>query len=230
MNMTSTRSYLLAALLVRALSAAAFADESQLSFALEGGTWTLKNSSCSAFVVSVDSAVYPVGPRSSVPLRKQSWKKWWWMPGTRGPAGERTVLSPLDEDAGITSGPGRGLHTGDARYGYDFGVKEGTPVYAMAAGTVIKTVDLYGGPHRDRRRLKENNRVLVQHADGTVAVYAHLKKGSLRVKECGQVEEGQLLAESGNSGYSDGPHLHVEVFRAVSGRRYRTLPLLFAPR
>ena len=210
--------------------AAASADESQLSFALEGGTWTLRNGSCSSFVVSVDSDVYASAPHSAVPLRQSRWKGWWWMPGERGAARPRSVSSPLQGEAAWSSGPGQGLHTGDSRYAYDFPVPEGTPVYPVEGGVVIKVVDLYEGPHRDKKRLAENNRVLVQHRDGTVAVYAHLKKDSVLVKECEKVTEDDMIAESGNTGYSDEPHLHVEVFRARSGRRNRTVPLTFSPR
>lgn len=210
--------------------AAALADESGLSFSLEGGTWTLKNASCSSFVVSVDSAVYSVPPRAAVRLRQRSWKRWWWMPGSRGAAEERSVNSPLAGETRLSSGPGQGLHTGDSRYAYDFVTPEGTPVYPVEAGTVIKVINLYDGPHRDKRRLRENNRVLIQHDDGTVAVYAHLKKDSILVKECDRVTEEEVIAGSGNSGYSDAPHLHVEVFRAVSGRRNSTVPLVFSPR
>lgn len=44
---------------------------------------------------------------------------------------------------------------------------------------------------------------------GTFLVLAHLKKGSIKVKEGQHVNEGEFLAQVGNSGSSSEPHLHI---------------------
>lgn len=57
------------------------------------------------------------------------------------------------------------------------------------------------------------NAVYVQHEDGSVAWYGHMKKGSLTSKEVGDaVEEGEFLGVVASSGCSTGPHLHLEVY------------------
>lgn len=59
------------------------------------------------------------------------------------------------------------------------------------------------------------NAVYVQHADGSVAWYGHLKNGSLTSKAIGEsVATGEFIGVLGSSGNSTGPHLHFEVYNA----------------
>lgn len=61
------------------------------------------------------------------------------------------------------------------------------------------------------------NAVYIQHADGSVAWYGHLKSNSLTSKAVGAaVAEGEYLGLMGSSGSSTGPHLHFEVYDAAS--------------
>ena len=59
------------------------------------------------------------------------------------------------------------------------------------------------------------NRVVIRHADGHETTYNHLSK--FGVKEGDKVKAGQVIAKSGNSGNSTGPHLDIEVM--VNGER-----------
>lgn len=93
----------------------------------------------------------------------------------------------------------------------DYGVPVGTPVYAAAAGVVIKTANLttsYG------------TYVVIQHAGGLQTWYAHGTSGSICVSEGQTVSRGQQIMLSGNSGHSTGAHLHFEV--RVSPYNYAT--------
>lgn len=57
------------------------------------------------------------------------------------------------------------------------------------------------------------NAVYIQHSDGSMAWYGHLKSGSLTTKEPGDsVTAGEFLGYVGSSGNSTGPHLHFEVY------------------
>lgn len=59
------------------------------------------------------------------------------------------------------------------------------------------------------------NAVYVQHADGSVAWYGHLKRGSLTTQPVGaSVAAGEYLGVVGSSGNSTGPHLHFELYDA----------------
>ena len=55
------------------------------------------------------------------------------------------------------------------------------------------------------------NFVRILHDDGTMGVYLHLMKGSVSVREGQRVETGSLLARSGNTGNSTGPHRHLAI-------------------
>ena len=89
-------------------------------------------------------------------------------------------------------------------------------IIAAAPGTIIGKQD----GNNDRNCNFNNNSwnaVYVQHADGSVAWYGHMKKNSLTTKAIGQtVATGEYLGIVGSSGNSTGPHLHFEVYRSAS--------------
>ena len=68
--------------------------------------------------------------------------------------------------------------------------------------------------------------VQILHDDGTYAVYAHLNWNTIRVTAGDRVVRGQYIADSGNTGFSSGPHLHFAVLRN-GGMQIRSLPVRF---
>lgn len=87
-------------------------------------------------------------------------------------------------------------------------------VIAAAAGTIIDKHD--GEFDKNCVGVGSNltaNYVIVQHADGSCALYWHMKSGKLTSKIVGQtVSVGEYLGVVGSSGSSSGPHLHFEVW------------------
>jgi murein DD-endopeptidase MepM/ murein hydrolase activator NlpD len=63
---------------------------------------------------------------------------------------------------------------------------------------------------------KFNNYITIMHDDGSFAIYNHIKHNGGLVKIGDVVKKGDIIALSGNVGYSNGPHLHFECFKAGS--------------
>ncbi|HKQ63218.1 MAG TPA: M23 family metallopeptidase [Candidatus Polarisedimenticolaceae bacterium] len=70
------------------------------------------------------------------------------------------------------------------------------------------------------------NYVILELGAGRYAVYGHLKPGSVRVKRGDRVQRGQVLGLVGNSGNSDGPHLHFQVCDGPSTLGSEGLPFV----
>jgi murein DD-endopeptidase MepM/ murein hydrolase activator NlpD len=83
--------------------------------------------------------------------------------------------------------------------GIDIGAPIGTPVHAPAPGTVV-----FSGPHAEYGLT-----VVMDHGNDTKSLYGHLSR--LGVLAGQQVRRGDLLALTGNTGRSSGPHLHYEI-------------------
>src|SRR5690606_16039404 len=71
------------------------------------------------------------------------------------------------------------------------------------------------------------NVVRVLHDDGTMSLYGHLNWNSIRVRPGQRVARGEYLADSGNTGFSTGPHLHFVVQRNKGGA-LESVPVEFA--
>ncbi|MEM9821031.1 MAG: T9SS type A sorting domain-containing protein [Bacteroidota bacterium] len=84
-------------------------------------------------------------------------------------------------------------------------------VVAGEAGIIINKSDNNDDDHCDCFGMW--NAVYLQHADGSVAWYGHLKRNSLTSKSIGQsVAKGEYLGVVASSGCSTAPHLHLEVY------------------
>lgn len=103
----------------------------------------------------------------------------------------------------------------DSRYAIDFTVPENTPIVAAHSGTVIDVEDSFTKGGEETNLLDKGNVITIIHEDGSMASYVHLAAHSAKVKTGDRVIEGQLIAYSGNTGYSSGPHLHFAVSKAV---------------
>jgi len=110
---------------------------------------------------------------------------------------------PVPGNSRISSPYGNRTHPvlGGIRFhsGIDIPAPYGTPVVAVASGTVI--MSQYSGSY--------GNVVIVDHGAGLSTLYAHNSK--FQVSTGQQVQAGQTIALIGSTGRSTGPHLHFEV-------------------
>jgi murein DD-endopeptidase MepM/ murein hydrolase activator NlpD len=120
-------------------------------------------------------------------------------------ASSSTPFTPVPSSAGYVW-PAHGVMTspfgwrwGRMHEGIDIAVPSGTPVVASASGTVI-VAGWMGG---------YGNLVVVDHGNGVATAYGHNTSIAAGVGQ--QVAQGQLIAYSGNTGHSTGPHIHFEV-------------------
>ncbi len=121
---------------------------------------------------------------------------------------------------------GKFSHSDEANYhAYDFKMPIGTPVLAARSGTVVDVIDEYKNGGVDQSLKNKMNYVYIQHKDGTMANYSHIKPGGALVNIGDEVQKGQKVAFSGNTGYTTNPHLHFGVFKVISGGRYKSVPI-----
>ncbi len=111
-------------------------------------------------------------------------------------------------NAPVTSGFGNRFHPilriSRLHAGTDFGARSGSPIFAVADGTVISAS--YSGGY--------GNRIILDHGGGLTTVYAHCS--SLAVRAGQTVRQGQRIGAVGSTGLSTGPHLHFEM--RINGR------------
>ena len=172
---------------------------------LKGAGWMALNGCCDA-VTSHRGAVMAINGRLRVPERFAiDWIK-------------------LDDADRIFTGDGSKL----ASYAY-----YGTPIHAAADGVVVNLYDEADEqvPGTDAKGITaENiggNMLVVDIGDGAYAFYAHLQRGSLKVKLGDRVKVGQVIGLLGNTGNTDAPHLHFHVMDGPSPLDANGLPFVF---
>jgi murein DD-endopeptidase MepM/ murein hydrolase activator NlpD len=112
----------------------------------------------------------------------------------RLPLASERITSFFGTRRSYNGGPVSGYHTGT-----DLGASEGTPIYAPAAGRVVLAEQL----------VVRGNTILIDHGLGVFSGYFHQSK---MVVEPGQlVKAGDLIGYVGNTGLSNGAHLHWEM-------------------
>jgi hypothetical protein len=109
----------------------------------------------------------------------------------------------------------------------------GADIHAVADGPVVAVVD--GLPEQVAGKSPTGlpldqyggNHVVQDIGDGNYAFYAHLKTGSVKVKVGDRLTSGQVIANLGNSGNTDAPHLHFHVMSTPDPLLSNGLPFVF---
>jgi murein DD-endopeptidase MepM/ murein hydrolase activator NlpD len=115
----------------------------------------------------------------------------------------------------------------DSVFAVDIAMPIGTDVLAARSGVVFDVAaNNYRGGLDLSRDGQAANIVRIVHDDGSIALYAHLNWNSIRVKPGDKVRAGQYIADSGNTGFTSGPHLHFAVQRNA-GLKIESMPVVF---
>jgi murein DD-endopeptidase MepM/ murein hydrolase activator NlpD len=114
-----------------------------------------------------------------------------------------------------------------SRNAVDIAMPVGTAIHAAREGVVINVAARHFRSGLSLQNMDEANFVQILHDDGTYAIYAHLQLDTVRVKIGQRVARGEYIANSGNTGFSSGPHLHFVVVRNI-GLRSESVPVAFA--
>ena len=106
-------------------------------------------------------------------------------------------------------------HFGHLKHAIDFILPEGSTLLAAKEGEVvdIKVDSNKGGPDIRYAGNKYLNYMTIQHSNGELSQYAHLKYKGALVKMGAKVKTGQPIAISGNTGLSTNPHLHFHILK-----------------
>lgn len=104
------------------------------------------------------------------------------------------------------------LHKQELHDGLDIAAAEGTAVIAVRSGIVTEV----------RESATYGKLIRYKTEDGYEILYAHLSE--ILVKTGERLRQGQVIARSGNTGLSTGPHLHYSVYKDGKGIDPLTLP------
>jgi len=100
----------------------------------------------------------------------------------------------------------RRLYVSGSHSGVDFRAAVGTPVYAVASGTIEGT----GDTDKTCPKASFGKWIFIKHTNGLSTAYGHLSL--IKVSEGQKVSTGDLIGYSGNTGHSTAPHLHLTVY------------------
>ncbi|MEK7510780.1 MAG: peptidoglycan DD-metalloendopeptidase family protein [Patescibacteria group bacterium] len=108
------------------------------------------------------------------------------------------------------------IYNGNGHNAIDIGMPVGTPVLSALSGTVLATGNTDAAPGC----YSFGKWVMVKHANGLSTLYSHLS--SIAVSKGQAVATGEVVGNSGMTGYATGPHLHFGVY-ASAGVQITTL-------
>lgn len=108
------------------------------------------------------------------------------------------------------------------QYAFDFDMPEGAPFVAARGGTVFSVVE-----HALSSGGGVGNYVVIDHGDGTYALYLHAPQNGISVEVGAKVEQGDVLGIVGRSGLAGYPHIHFIVVKDSPNYPYTGLPIAF---
>lgn len=199
----------------------------------------LENSFCNKTLPKAIS----VAPKKKILLcsikpknKKHKWfykYHYFWKYGTFKAKHESSYVYSLPYQSGskfkISQGyTGTFSHFGDDLNCLDWTMPTGTPICAIRDGKIIETKDDSNESGLTDEYKDKGNFILIEHSDKTIAHYVHLKYKGIKVKRGQKVKAGQVIGLSGNTGRSTEPHLHLSVFKPITGKNRENFKIKFS--
>ncbi len=132
---------------------------------------------------------------------------------------------PIGQAYTLTQGNCGSEHMDAERYAFDFAMPIGTIVTAARSGVVNLVEEGYAD---DDHEFDHVNQVVIEHDDGSFGRYRHLANKGVLVEEAQFIQRGDTIALSGNTGFSQSPHLHFDVIKCFATcADFQTVPIGF---
>ncbi len=225
----------------------------------DGVSMLVETTHCLAATITLEAQLHNLAPSASLPLTvdtegrtsfelirfriKDPNQKWnfhydyHWEVGGRGGIHDDHQVYQLPYEVGRKYVVGQG-HFGsfshqkgsENEHAIDWLMPPGTKVCAAREGTVVVIFQDSNEGGSDKKFKNAGNYVIVRHEDGTFAEYVHIQKDGAQVNIGKHVKAGDMIALSGNTGYSTRPHLHFMVFRTLNGEHRQSIPVQFKTR
>jgi hypothetical protein len=109
----------------------------------------------------------------------------------------------------------------------DFNLPVGTLITASRSGVVVSVKDDSDKHGKSIKYISYGNFITIYHGDGTFSDYYHIQKDGSKVKIGDTVSAGQVIALSGNTGWTSGPHLHFQVYKYSENMEMKTIKTKF---
>jgi len=98
----------------------------------------------------------------------------------------------------------------------------GEQIYCPMKGLVVKVINDIDDniPYSGDYPYNTGNTIVIKNEDKYLLL-GHLQKGSIKIKTGDLVSENELLANAGNSGYSERPHLHIQLIKSPTDNYWK---------
>jgi murein DD-endopeptidase MepM/ murein hydrolase activator NlpD len=113
------------------------------------------------------------------------------------------------------------------RAALDFKMKRGTSITTARSGVVVRVKEDSDKGGWSKKYRAYGNNIVIQHADSTRAGYWHLQHNGVLVNIGDTVNQGQVIAQSGKTGYALIPHLHFIVWKFSKGGQWQQVGTRF---
>lgn len=138
---------------------------------------------------------------------------------------KNTYIVPIDLKI-VTKVSKEGVaHVGELMNSIDYDAPIGTPIHAAQDGVVVFVKDNSSLGGDDPSFEEHANYIELLHDNDEISEYEHILTRSAKVKVGDKVKMGDIIAEVGNTGWSECPHLHFMVYQ--KGKEYKTLEIKF---